>query len=308
MCLHKPMLCLLCAALLLTGCGYDPPAAETAAPPETTSAATTTTTCTTTTTTITAETQFSDDTDDLAPVPEQPPRPDFSGNVTRSGSRVLIEGVPHIYQSDRYPTACESIAATELLQYYGFDIDVDTFIRDYLPTAPYLSPGADGQYHGESPWEFFIGNPTDANGFGCYNGAIKAAFDAVSKELGSALRGAPLSALCRFIDSGEPVIIWATDGMGSETEISKSWILPDGSKFSFITPEHALVLVGYDDTQYYFVDSRSAADIVSYGKQQVEKAYSLLYSRAAVIQTQNLPEAIAFSPINADMPVLEPAE
>lgn len=231
MCLHKPMLCLLCAALLLTGCGYDPPAAETAAPPETTSAATTTTTCTTTTTTITAETQFSDDTDDLAPVPEQPPRPDFSGNVTRSGSRVLIEGVPHIYQSDRYPTACESIAATELLQYYGFDIDVDTFIRDYLPTAPYLSPGADGQYHGESPWEFFIGNPTDANGFGCYNGAIKAAFDAVSKELGSALRGAPLSALCRFIDSGEPVIIWATDGMGSETEISKSWILPDGSKF-----------------------------------------------------------------------------
>ena len=46
-----------------------------------------------------------------------------------------IIDVPYIYQAVKYPTGCESVSATSVLQYYGLDISVDTFIDEYLPKA-----------------------------------------------------------------------------------------------------------------------------------------------------------------------------
>lgn len=37
--------------------------------------------------------------------------------------------VPHINQTEKYPTGCESISAVMLLQYLGIDITPERFIE-----------------------------------------------------------------------------------------------------------------------------------------------------------------------------------
>lgn len=49
--------------------------------------------------------------------------------------RKIIE-VPYIDQSVSYPTGCESVSATMLLQYLGYEITVDEFIRNYVTCVP----------------------------------------------------------------------------------------------------------------------------------------------------------------------------
>ena len=44
--------------------------------------------------------------------------------------------VPYISQEGSFPNGCESVSATMLLRYYGFDITPDEFIDSYLPCEP----------------------------------------------------------------------------------------------------------------------------------------------------------------------------
>ena len=257
-----------CTALLCFGCGTDSDGIlrpiSTGSSTETTANMAETTAAVTETTAAETTTTAGDD------------------SVTRSGDLCLIEGVPHLAQSQTYATACESLAATELLQYYGYDIDVDTFIEQYLPVADYPEQGEDGVLHAESPWNYFIGDPSRSNGYGCYSGAIETAVNTMVPGLAFTEIGTPLETLCKtYIDCGTPVIIWATIGMQPVQE-GHSWFLPDGSWFTYLRPEHALVLVGYDADSYYFVDSLSDEEITAYDRADVETAYEALYAQAVV--------------------------
>ena len=44
--------------------------------------------------------------------------------------------VPYISQEGRLPNGCESVSATILLQYCGFDIEPETFVDEYLDCEP----------------------------------------------------------------------------------------------------------------------------------------------------------------------------
>ncbi len=79
--------------------------------------------------------------------------------------RKIIE-VPYIDQSVSYPTGCESVSATMLLQYLGYEITVDEFIRNYVPCVPMQE--RDGQLYGPDPRKAFCGSPYDKDSFGCY--------------------------------------------------------------------------------------------------------------------------------------------
>lgn len=207
-----------------------------------------------------------------------------SNEAELSKPPVIIENFPHICQMMKYPTGCESVAAVSLMQFYGVDITVEEFIDNHLPTADY--PYYDGDImYGESPWDVFIGEPYSDSGYGCYSTVIvRAMKSAISQDYEiSALYNLPMSALCsEYIDKGQPVMIWATMEMQEPAE-GRSWILPDGETFTFIRPEHALVLIGYDDNNYYFCDPRAEETVVSYPKSDCETAYNALYSQAIIM-------------------------
>lgn len=270
--------CLTAVLLLtaLTGCVEDIPPAEsvpdfvidipglTTAPPETT--------VTTTTTTL----------------------PPFADEAHDIENGVLIENVPHQTQFTEYLTACESVAAVNLLRYYGVDITPDEFLDGFLPVADYPSLGEDGELHAESPWEYFIGDPNQKNAYGCYNGALVKAINKIRDGLAVSLDDVDLDELCHtYIDNGEPVIIWATINM-APSRPGHEWIMPNGERYTFISPEHALVMVGYDDNYYYFSDSLQYPEIAKYARQAVETAYDALYRQAVVIDMTALSQVPDF--------------
>ena len=205
-------------------------------------------------------------------------------------SGVIIEDVPHFTQFTSFLTACESLATVTLLQYYGIDMSPERFLDGFLPVADYPERDEDGELHAESPWDYFIGDPMREDAFGCYNSAIVTGINKIKKGLAVALRGESLETLCtEYIDKGQPVIIWATMGMAPAHETFE-WIIPNGEHYTFISPEHALVLIGYDETYYYFSDSLQYDDQHAYYKQAVEDAYTALFEQAVVIDPYVLAE------------------
>ena len=169
-----------------------------------------------------------------------------------------ITGVPIMDQQAQFPSGCESTAAVMALRYAGVNISVADFVDKHLPQSSDFSY-KDGQKYGPSPYEYFLGNPRSQNAYGCMAPVVEKALISV---LGSSNRvrtatGLTMPELCeRYVSNGIPVLVWATIEMTAPKYID-SWILPDGTKYTWPTNEHCLVLTGYDEKRYYFNDPYS---------------------------------------------------
>lgn len=250
----------LVAALLLGGCGVTLPPTGTQA----TTAATTTTTAPATSAISTAT--------------------DATTSATAASDSVILSGVPVIAQMPAYPTGCESVSAVMALQYAGYAITVDEFIDLYLPRNSNFY-NANGQAFGPSPYEYFIGNPRTTSAFGCMSPVIKKAINAYLGEKGAVedASGQTMAQLCtRYIDKGYPVLVWVTINM-IEPYYTKCWTLESGQPYRWLANEHCMVLIGYDNNNYYFNDPYRGAQ-VSYPKALCERRYESFEQQALVIR------------------------
>lgn len=195
--------------------------------------------------------------------------------------------VPYISQNDEYPTGCELVSASMLLNFYGFNITAGELIdKGYINQAELEHD--DNKIYCADPNESFIGDPRTESGYGCYAPAL---LDGLKKYLDDEyfdavnLSGISLHDLCiEYIDFGEPVIIWASVDMIATVVIENAWTIREtGDKFNWISNEHCLVLVGYDDNNYYFNDPQKGA-VVPYKKETAEKRYKELGSQAITIR------------------------
>lgn len=189
--------------------------------------------------------------------------------------------VPYIDQSVKYPTGCESVSAVMLLQYLGYSLTVDEFIERYLERKDFEE--RDGQLYGPSPFEYFCGSPYDDASFGCYAPVIckaltKAAGD---KYLVMDETGTPMEFLLKeYIDKGMPVVFWACINM-REPVTGPEWKLSGTDKtFTWISNEHCMLLVGYDEEGYYFNDPYENNGVIRYDKELVEKRHKAQRSMA----------------------------
>ena len=211
--------------------------------------------------------------------------------------------VPYIDQSVRYPTGCESVSTVMLLQYLGMDISVDEFIERYLKRRDMQV--CDGQMHGPDPREYFCGSPYDEDSFGCYAPVILDALEkvfetgfgkendgsnknrGVQKPLYEAVdeTGTPTGELLRqYIDNDMPVIYWACINM-REPVTGPEWKLFDsGNTFTWISNEHCMLLVGYDEEGYYFNDPHENRGVIRYPKDIVEARHAAQYSMAVGVR------------------------
>lgn len=176
----------------------------------------------------------------------------------------FIEGVPVLCQWDDYPSGCECISTTMLLQYYGYNISPDDFIDEYVPTG-FLVENADGSLSGPDTSSAFIGSPYSEDSLGCYPPVMAYAAGQVLSGGNRAVdtTGTALDSMIRnYIVYNKPVLIWATMYMW-ETFTTYEWTVEgaadyspyeDGDTCSWIANEHCLVLTGYDKDYYYFND------------------------------------------------------
>lgn len=189
-----------------------------------------------------------------------------------------------------------------LLRYLGVDISVGQFVDQYLEKMPLFEK--EGKLYGGDPRRVFVGDPADDQSMGCYAPVIKKALENVfqrdgekSSEPGNSgiekqnvweavdLTGIPMETLLReYIDNDIPVIFWASIDL-KETYAGPEWIIADtGEVFEWRSNEHCMLLVGYDEENYYFNDPWHNHGTIGYKKELVEKRHTEQYEMAVSVR------------------------
>jgi len=217
--------------------------------------------------------------------------------------------VPYIDQTKEWPTGCESVSTAMLLQYLGIDISVERFVERYLEKEPLFEKN--GKLYGGDPRKVFVGDPADAQSMGCYAPVIRKALNRVfleEKGYNAALpvrpdsdreaeksgrsgweavdlTGVSVEALLReYIDNDIPVIFWASIDL-KETYEGPKWVLTDtGGIFTWRSNEHCMLLVGYDEENYYFNDPWHGHGTIGYERKLVERRHAEQYQMAVSVR------------------------
>ena len=303
----KRFIALILIMAALTGCGKSTeaeeaprkaaaPAAEPETVPETVPAAEAPTDAVTEPSAEATEEKPSEAVQEETAAPAEPPTeaptepeavPVISEPEEAPPAMVTVLDVPFYSQADM-PTGCELVSTSMLLGYYDYDISAyDLIACGYIGTSD-LWTERGKVLRGGDPNEVFIGDPFDKNGYGCYSGAVISGLGLYLEEEPYAvadLTGMSLPDICtEYIDWGTPVLVWATMGMvPSYVKSENTWLINDtGEMFTWVTNEHCLVLVGYDDDYYYFNDPLEG-DAVPYGRELTEQRYRELGSQAVCI-------------------------
>lgn len=232
--------------------------------------------------------------------------------ISKAPAKYQIDGVPFISQNNGYPSGCESISTTMLLNYFNYDISPETFIDGYLHTD-YLRESDDGTaVVGPDPYTAFIGTPYDESSLGCYPPVVVDAMNKIFDETNSGNKAVDTTGMSldelidTYIVQDEPVLVWSTMYLW-DAFVTDSWIVEgaseespykDGDLYEWIANEHCLVLTGYDEDYYYFNDPLYNNATIQYEKTAFEQRFEEIGRCSAAINggvndkkiTVNLPK------------------
>lgn len=232
--------------------------------------------------------------------------------ISKAPAKYQIDGVPFISQNNGYPSGCESISTTMLLNYFNYDISPETFIDGYLHTD-YLRESDDGTaVVGPDPYTAFIGTPYDESSLGCYPPVVVDAMNRIFDETNSGNKAVDTTGMSldelidTYIVQDEPVLVWSTMYLW-DAFVTDSWIVEgsseespykDGDLYEWIANEHCLVLTGYDKDYYYFNDPLYNNAKIQYEKTAFEQRFEEIGRCSAAINggvndkeiTVNLPK------------------
>lgn len=186
---------------------------------------------------------------------------------------------PCYSQYPELPTGCESVALTNLLNYYGFGLG-KTIIADY-----YLPKGSNGNFV-----TAFDGNPRRSSGglMGCVAPAITIAGNNFLRAAGSGKQAkdvsfSSISSIKNRLTCGQPVEMWNTEwGSWPGGRYAARWY--NGHSYGLWGGNHAVVLKGYDDEQGIVYLSDSINGNVTRNAQVFFGTWQQMDSQAVVIE------------------------
>ena len=187
--------------------------------------------------------------------------------------------VPCYSQYPELPTGCESVALTNLLNYYGFGLG-KTIIADY-----YLPKGSNGNFV-----TAFDGNPRRNSGglMGCVAPAITIAGNNFLRAAGSGKQAkdvsfSSISSIKNRLTCGQPVEMWNTEwGSWPGGRYAARWY--NGHSYGLWGGNHAVVLKGYDDERGIVYLSDSINGNVTRNAQVFFGTWQQMDSQAVVIE------------------------
>lgn len=185
-----------------------------------------------------------------------------------------MEDFEWLSQNQELPTGCEITSLTSVLNYYGINVKKETMADDYLKKG-------DGSYY-----KMFLGNPRDAGSFGCMAQPIVDAANLYFKKNNVSMKASNVSGvtfdkILEYVSQGVPMIVWNTMGMAPAYE-SQTLTL-DGREYTWIAPEHCVVVVGYDldNNEVYVADPM--AGMVTRNLKTFEERYDSLKRQAVYV-------------------------
>lgn len=181
-----------------------------------------------------------------------------------------------ICQYPELPTGCEVTSLAMVLNHYGVNCDKCEIADNYL------TKGEVGTVDFNVAFE---GDPRDENSYGCYANVIFETAQKVIDDKSAALSvnnysGSSPETLFSLIDKDIPVVVWGTQDC-QEGHYSVTWNV-DGKDLTWFTPEHCMVLVGYDEGSVWVADP-IYGDVRSYDRTSFENSYNSLFRQAIVI-------------------------
>lgn len=187
--------------------------------------------------------------------------------------------VPCYSQYPELPTGCESVALTNLLNYYGFGLG-KAIIADY-----YLPKGSNGNFV-----TAFDGNPRRSSGglMGCVAPAITIAGNNFLRAAGSGKQAkdvsfSSISSIKNRLTCGQPVEMWNTEwGSWPGGRYAARWY--NGHSYGLWGGNHAVVFKGYDDEQGIVYLSDSINGNVTRNAQVFFGTWQQMDSQAVVIE------------------------
>lgn len=196
-----------------------------------------------------------------------------------NGQLHMLLPVAHINQLPELPTGCEITALTTLLNYLGFKVDKMYMADNYLDKLETF----DGSFY-----DYFIGDPTTTNSWGCFAPAITTSanrylFDQHSSLFAHNISGSSIKALLSEIADGNPVLVWTSSKPGTETIYSPIQ-LNDNSVFNWPSNEHCVVLIGFNLEKGTVFLSDPLNDIIEYDLDAFANEYNAYYKQAVVIK------------------------
>jgi len=182
------------------------------------------------------------------PLPTNTPVP--SNTVAAFPTNVPEDGLPNSYQisgvvghAQSHMLSCESRSAADWAAFYGVSFSEDGF-QNGLPRSDNPDVGFVGYVDG-------VWGQIPPNDYGVHAAPVAA----LLREYGlsaNAAKGVSLSSLRHQIASGNPVIVWVVGNVWNGSPVS--YTASNGSTTTVAYYEHAVILIGYDETGYTFVD------------------------------------------------------
>jgi uncharacterized protein YvpB len=182
-------------------------------------------------------------------------------------------------QEPELPSGCEITSLTILLNYLGYRADKIVMAQDYLITSPLES---------KSLYEAFGGDPADPAAYGCYapvivNSANQYLKDNQSNKTAYDISGTEFEDLFTYIDSDIPVVVWTTEDL-TAPQYTKEWYTDDGVYCTWISPQHCVLLYGYDKALDMVYISDPLKGNVTYSLETFALRYQQMSSQAVVIK------------------------
>ncbi len=228
----------------------------------------------------------------LSGKPEKKSKPESEAPSGRPASYQIAD--VHPIMQDTLKAGCETYACTMLLQILGFDVDEFTIADNYLD-CHYVYEGDDGIKYGPDMHSGFAG--TAYAGWGVYAPSMAKSMNRYLDDQKSSLNAynyndIPLETLIdEYVCKGVPVMIWATTDM-DEPYVFDTWVVnyvdenakvKEGDTVPWYMHEHCLVLIGYDEHDYYFADS-THGNISHFEKSLVQQRYAQMESQCIVVK------------------------
>lgn len=205
--------------------------------------------------------------------------------TTAAGNEITLPDVysldiPYISQYPELPTGCEITSLTEVLQFYGFDVDKEYMASGYLPMKDVLEPGCYINY--------FYGSPWSEHGSGCFSPAIITAANNFLHDNNSVLKAYSLSyssvnTIFSELTKGHPVIIWTCFNYDSEVTY-KDIDLGNGQTFSWPANEHCTVLTGFNLTTSTVTLADPTYGVIERSIDEFSYYYKMYFYQAVVIK------------------------
>lgn len=93
-----------------------------------------------------------------------------------------------------------------------------------------------------------------------------------------------MSALAaNHVAKGTPVAVWCTISMQEINEVYQWQSYDKKQTYLYPVRQHCMVLIGYDEKYYYFLDPYNSNGEVKYTKEQTEYCYNSIDRQAVAI-------------------------